>query len=105
MSQDEKCVNQQLRVFQKSLSIYIERSEVRGELWAAFQTDDAIRQAKSKLARAEFTLKMLEDPDTESSLLKVALEEEALDSLYDLINFAAFAVRHITGAKPTVVIP
>lgn len=89
---------QQVAVLNKVLGIYLDRSKTRGELWAEFDVHDALHHCKSKLARAQAAVGRLElgpvmdSPDT--------VHAEALDSLYDLINYAAFAVRHLTGEKP-----
>lgn len=100
-SLDPGSIMQHHKVFQKSLSIYVERSEVRGEAWAGASAEVMLYDCNSKLARARAALTFMNSLDKDSSTIEKA-KDEAIDSLQDLINFAAFAIRHITGEKPDV---
>ncbi len=100
----EKILNvaQHSAVLQKALDIYIQRSTVRGELWAGSTVETMLYDASSKLARARGAVQMLSGFHSPDDPRAEPYREEALDSLADLINFAAFAHRHITGEKPDV---
>lgn len=98
---------QQLEVFTSALDIYEERGRVRGETWAEFDHHDCIHHLSSKLARLKNAAQLLAgrsaaasrgdevDEDVTDELLS-AMEDDALD----VINYAAFLVRHLTGRKP-----
>lgn len=88
----EESLSQHLAVLNTAAGIYIERSEVRGELWTEdqFTIEDFIEQIRFKSQRARAA----------ASIDSPAAKEELLDSLYDAINYAAFAVRKITGETP-----
>lgn len=98
---------QQLEVMAAALDIYQERSRVRGETWAEFDHHDCIHHLNSKLARLRNAAQLLAgrsaaaergdevDEDVTDELLS-AMEDDALD----VINYAVFLVRHLTGRKP-----
>lgn len=90
---------QQERIFNHCLEIYEHRTAVRGELWSEFDLFDALHNCKSKLARANAAANALAATAIEAPGRDLIIDE-ALDSLLDLINFAAFSIRHITGEKP-----
>lgn len=100
---------QQLEVLTAALDIYDERGRVRGETWAEFDHHDCIHHLSSKLARlknaaqilAGLPTKFVTDEelaaaDERRDELVSAMEDDALD----VINYAAFLVRHLTGRKP-----
>lgn len=101
---------QQLEVLAAAMDIYEERSRVRGETWAEFDYHDCIHHLRSKLARLQNAAQLLArlgatsgdpavDPDETRDRydeLVDAMEDDALD----VINYAAFLVRHLTGRKP-----
>lgn len=97
----EVSTRQQKEVLEMSLNIFIARSRNRGDLWAEFGPEDSEHHMKSKLARVGVML-----PKLKAETLKGPgspyedIKGEVLDDLYDLINYAAFTVRHITGEKP-----
>lgn len=88
----QRSPSQQVAVFGRCMRIYAERSKVRGELWAEFDVHDALHNVRSKLARAKAAI--------DGDISQPQNMSEALDSLYDMINYAAFALRHLTGEKP-----
>lgn len=98
---------QHLDVLAKSLGIYMERTEVRGELWAEFDEHDSFHHMRSKVARIGVILQdgrysdtqLIDDPPLINA---DSLRKTLLDEAYDLINYTAFLIRHITGEKPRV---
>src|SRR4051812_42477828 len=93
---------QQLEVLASALDIYEERSRVRGETWAEFDHHDCIHHLSSKLARLKNAAQLLagraaaasrgdEVDETVTDELLSAMEDDALD----VINYAAFLVRHL----------
>lgn len=93
-----KSMNQQVAVMSAALSIYAERGETRGELWARFDPQDAFHHMRSKLARIATLLPPQGTPLPYPEPLTSHLVDEGLD----LINYVAFMLRHITGEKPDV---
>lgn len=101
---------QQVEVIAEALDIYQERSKVRGETWAEFDHHDCIHHMSSKLARLKNAAQLLAALPVRDDLgpgaeververvdaLVSAMEDDALD----MINYAAFLVRHLTGRKP-----
>lgn len=97
----------QLEVLVSALDIYEERSRVRGETWAEFDHHDCIHHLNSKMARLRNAAQLLagrsaaaargdEVDEGVTDELISAMEDDALD----VINYAAFLVRHLTGRKP-----
>lgn len=85
----------QCSVFSEALVIYEDRYEVRGDLWQeADQPEDLIRHMENKLLRAKSALKAHPGKSNE------AVRLEAEDSLLDLINYAAFALRWARAPMP-----
>ena len=86
---------EQANVFAEAMEIYEERSAARGQLWKEFDERDAAVHIRSKAARLYVAV---ENPDADGA------DAEALDSALDLINYAAFAVRHIRNRslRPSV---
>lgn len=97
MSLTPESRDQQRAVFDNCINIYEDRTFVRGELWSKFDAADALHNCQSKVARAEAAVDLQAATEGER---ETALKEEAIDSLYDLINYAAFAIRHLTGETP-----
>lgn len=80
MSQQD--LQQQLAIFDDAQLIYIKRSKERGQMWKEMGIDDAVHHLKSKAERV-FVLHH-NDMDAE-------------DDALDLINYAAFFLRHKRG--------
>lgn len=98
---------QQVKVLERAFNIYVTRSKTRGDLWAQFDVHDSIHHLNSKLARVRHACELLSQMsnsppgDLDEDLDRVEeLLEEAIDSFLDIINYAAFGVRHLTGEKP-----
>lgn len=94
-------LDQQREVFDKAIEIFLERQALYQNNWARFDEGDALHHMQSKLSRLEIMIDDLHGPEDIAigeSLLKLAI----LDNALDLINFTAFLIRHITGAKPSV---
>lgn len=100
-------LRQQLEVMSAALDIYQERGRVRGETWAEFDHHDCIHHLNSKMARLRNAAQLLAgrsaaaargdevDEEATDELLS-AMEDDALD----VVNYAVFLVRHLTGRKP-----
>jgi hypothetical protein len=93
---------QQFDVFVRSFEIFKERSVVRGDLWAKFEAKDAFRNMESKMARIGHAGKELEEIGFDSDEKLKPIEEALVDDALDVINYAAFLIRHIEGNKPDV---
>lgn len=90
-------------IFDRALAKFDERNEVRRDLWAEFDEADALHHARSKVARLQAMIKTppwSDGLDDEAiSLVRPELREEFVDDALDLINYAAFAIRHAEGLK------
>jgi hypothetical protein len=101
--QPTESLEQQMEVLARSLAIYEDRTVTRGETWAdeEFGVDDSVHHIRSKVARCEHAIKRIErrlvdNPDADVDVIVDAM----LDDLQDIINYAAFGIRHLTGRKP-----
>lgn len=81
---------QQFDVFSRALEVFKERSHVRGDLWAKFDIKDAQTHIASKLARITAAVERYQRGDAG----KQAIEDAISDDAIDIINYAAFIVRH-----------
>lgn len=97
-TRSERSLDQQKHVLQEALGIFVQRSNIRGDLWAQFNSEDSLHHCRSKIARVEAIIKGL-DVGRFAGDVGTA-KAEAVDDLLDLINYAAFTVRHLTGEKP-----
>jgi hypothetical protein len=82
--------NEHAAVLQESQNIFEKRGMVRGQMWLETSIKREFDMMDEKLARAKAAMKadsfVSEDPDD-------PVRKEFEDSLLDLINFAAFAVK------------
>lgn len=74
-----------------SHQIFVERSRVRGDLWAGASVESHLNMAEEKLKRIRRNLHGLEEPIDIDVLLDDAL---------DTINFVVFLIREVLGLKP-----
>lgn len=88
-------LTQQESVFNQALVIYEERSDLRGEVWAEFGPEDALMHCESKVARIKAGLSLIEGPNADR------VREAVIDDVLDLVNYAGFLHRHLTGDKPS----
>ena len=82
-------------VLEEAHTIFRRRSAVRGQMWLDTTVQRELDMIGEKMYRAKGALDRLEaarENETPSSLI-VDLESEFDDSLLDLINFAAFAIK------------
>jgi hydrogenase maturation factor HypF (carbamoyltransferase family) len=73
-------------VLKEAQSIYVSRSKMRGQMWLDSSIERELNMIDEKLKRAQEAHNhfIQDDPD---------MMKEFEDSLLDLINFAAFALR------------
>lgn len=91
-------------IMQEALAIKDERARVRGEVWRTFDEVDSIHHMKSKVARVDAARQIMTDngPHLDDSLgMSEEAEDEirqaAIDDCHDIINYAAFTIRHLRG--------
>jgi hypothetical protein len=84
---DERAIQQQQDVFDRAIRVYAERDAVRMGLWMDYLPRDQIVQAKLKIERC---LSLLEKKPE-------GWEQEVRKEIPDILNYAAFADRLITG--------
>lgn len=89
----------QLITLMRALDAFKERNALRADLWAEFDCRDSLHHADSKLARAHRAISALRELSEASPDRIRAITFEAEDSLIDLINFAAFTLRHIEAGR------
>lgn len=77
-----------------ALAIFRERSKERGDLWARFDEHDSFHHARSKLARIGVHLQQGSYKNDDE------LRDRLIDEIDDLVNYAVFLRRHVTGKKP-----
>ncbi len=87
---------QQFDVLVRAFEIFRERSHVRGDLWKDFHVKDAQHHISSKQARIS---KAIERADS-GVLGLTEFEIEVVDDALDIINYAAFIVRHVEKLYP-----
>src|SRR4051812_25341467 len=80
---------EQTAVFLRALDIYVQRSEVRGELWKEFDLRDKVHHMRNKMAR----IGQFIDISPEGTEIPAEIIDEALD----LINYTAFFIRQAEG--------
>jgi hypothetical protein len=86
-------------VIREAFGVYFEREKIRHGLWKKYQAKDQVRQIRIKSDRAEHTLELLPSnlvgslttEDTEK------LADATVEELYDIINYAVFAVQQLKG--------
>lgn len=88
----------QMRTLLDAFLKFRERNDLRENLWAEFPASDAVHHARSKIARVEAMVAKLER-DAFPNGRRGELEAEILDDSLDLINYAAFVARNVTGRK------
>jgi hypothetical protein len=90
---------EQLKTMLDAFQIFVDRNEVRNDMWSEHDFADAIFHLESKVARAKAAVDVIRnesDPDPE--FLR-RLDFEVRDSLLDTVNFAVFALRHFDAGR------
>lgn len=86
-------------VIRDAFSIHIDREKIRNGLWKDYPAEDQANQIKVKVDRVLRSLAQLEglpaaiDVSSRSAEFRDNISEE----LYDIINYAVFAVRIVNG--------
>lgn len=78
-------------VLDRAMLIYIDRDELRGDLWRTRPIRHKLEMIREKHDRIQRGLYMLRIRDSNDEAIKGAITDDALD----IINFAAFVVRLI----------
>lgn len=88
-------------IFDEALAIKDERGKVRGEVWRQFDAVDSIHHMKSKVARVDAARCMLSDDEKDDGPMgphgRDEVKAAAIDDCHDIINYAAFTIRHLRG--------
>lgn len=97
----EKSYQQQQSVLGRALAIFDERNKIHRDLWTEFGVDDALHHCGHKFARARSLSDRFAAPAAAFDVEEFEQLIDALtDSLLDLINYAAMAIRHVERLKP-----
>lgn len=87
---------QQFDVLVRGFEIFRERSQSRGDLWKDFHIQDATHHIASKLARITAAVQRAD----QGILGQQEFEQITADDALDIINYAAFIVRHAEKIYP-----
>lgn len=100
-------VLQQFEVMMRALRIFVDRNELRGDLWAEHEMQAALDKTREKHMRVERIQQRLRDmgafppsmnvPTGRDTRARFRAEQE--DDALDAVNESVFTVRHILGWK------
>jgi hypothetical protein len=85
------------RVLDEAMTIFVQRSKVRGQMWIDFPPSDKLREIRERLHRMENLYQQVRFEDTmpgPEHPYDVELNVLAEDAI-DLINYAAFFVKQL----------
>lgn len=87
---------QQFDVLYRAFEVFRDRNNVRGDLWKDFDIGDPLHHMAGKLARIRKAMERLDS----GAIGKQVFEDEVADDALDVINYAAFIVRHVEKIYP-----
>lgn len=98
---DEPTNVRQAKVLNDAFEIFVRRNALRGDLWAAYDTDASLAKAREKLDRLDRLAAMLREAEAAlpDGYSPTDIVMELRDDALDLINEVVFTLRHVTGAK------
>lgn len=89
-------------IIARAFAVHVDREKVRHGLWKRYSGKDQVKQIKIKADRAEHTLELVPAlPFTPGQIWTddaQALVDATVEELYDIINYAVFAVRKLNGS-------
>ena len=95
-------VNDYFDVIKEAYLVHLDRERIRNGLWKEYPAEDQCNQIKVKIDRTLRSLERLKvtPPTTPFEGQMLELKENAIQELYDIINYANFAVRLLEGTAP-----
>jgi len=98
MPEDFDYQTEHFRVLQRANRIYVEKSQVRGQMWLDWPPSDKIRELRERIMRIESAyferdhlIPPTPGPESPHIDLQLAIVEDALD----MINYAAFLIKQV----------
>lgn len=89
---------QHLDVLMEAHRLFLDRSQVRGDMWRQFPPSDKVRELRERITRVEsaFPMMQMELVQPQNSSIAGIIRADALD----IINYAAFLIKQLDeGAR------
>jgi hypothetical protein len=88
--------NEHLAVLNRAHRIYVNKSQLRGQMWRDFPPSDKLRELRERVSRLEAGYQQIRfDDPVEPPAAEVVVKEALIEDALDLINYAAFFIKQL----------